>query len=201
MEKFIGEREIKMKFVRSLLIGSVCCAVFALMSAAQAGDAPEAAKPFDAKTAFEKLKSLAGDWEGTAGMDGAKHTPADQYDKKLHVNYRVAANGSTVIETYNAGETNEMISVFHMDGPDKLMMTHYCALKNQPQMKFEATDKPNEMKWVFAGGTNFDPEKDLHVHEGTVKFLAKDKIESAFCGFNGGKKVSTNSFTLSRVSK
>ena len=47
--------------------------------------------------------------------------------------YRVAANGSVVVERNFPDTPKEMISVYH-DRGGKLSMTHYCALANQPQM-------------------------------------------------------------------
>lgn len=186
-----------MRITKSLVFA---CLVIGFISA-RTGLAEEKAppQPFDAKAAFERLKTLAGDWEGTAaGTDGAKHTPPEAGARTVRVNYRVAAQGSAIIETYYAGDPSEMISVFTMDGPDKLVLTHYCALRNQPHMKMEKTEKSDEIKFAFDGGTNFDPEKDLHVHEGKVRFLGDDKIESSFVGFKDGKALRTNTLILTR---
>jgi len=165
------------------------CSALSLMAFSPAlGDEPSSAQPYDAEEAFEQLKSLAGEWiENNNPNDAAEE-----------VHFRVIGAGSAVMATFFPGKPMEMISVFHMDGPERLVHTHYCALGNQPMMQFEACDIPNAMNWVFIGGTNFDPEKDLHVHEGIIRVISPDEVESEFTAFSGGKPAGTTKLTLSR---
>jgi hypothetical protein len=79
-----------------------------------------------------------------------------------------------------------METIFHMDG-NKLLLTHYCALQNAPVLRFQKTDKPGEIKFVFEGGTNFDPNVDAHFHEGTFQVIDKDTVEQNFTVFSNGK--------------
>ena len=72
--------------------------------------------------AFEKIKSLTGDWTGK--MSGGMAATSS---------FRVTAGGSAVMQMLGEGTDMEMPTVFHMDG-DRLMATHYCAAKNQPRM-------------------------------------------------------------------
>jgi len=161
--------------------------VLALAAAAWAAKPADAEKPasspasvvYDADSAFEFLKTLAGDWD----RDSSGH----QHGSKAHgTTFRVSAAGSAVVETIFPGQKSEMITVYHRNGKD-LLLTHYCALWNAPVMKFEKTDKPGEIKFAFEGGTNFDPAVDTHVHEGA--FLIKDAntIEATFVSFANGK--------------
>src|SRR5690242_6096011 len=76
-----------------------------------------------AKAAFGRLKSLAGEWKCEAREGG--HVPG----KAATILYRVTANGSTVMETLFPGTDHEMVSMYHLDGDD-LKMTHYCAIGN-----------------------------------------------------------------------
>ena len=66
-------------------------------------------------------------------------------------------------------------------------MTHYCVLGNQPRMKADPKSPPNQIRFVFAGGTNLDPAKDMHMHEGTLTFVDDDHIEFAGVAWDGGK--------------
>ncbi|MBI2826111.1 MAG: hypothetical protein HYX69_15640 [Planctomycetia bacterium] len=134
---------------------------------------------YDAASAFEFLKSLTGEWE----RSGDEH---DHGGKSQSVAFRETAAGSAVMETIFAGEPMEMISMYHMDG-DKLLLTHYCALQNAPVMRFEKSDRPGEIKFVFHGGTNFDPQVDAHVHEGVMRIKDANTLESSFVGYTGGK--------------
>lgn len=134
---------------------------------------------YDARSAFDFLKTLAGDWE----RSGDEHHHGS---KTQTVSFRPTAAGSAVMETIFAGDPLEMVSVYHMDG-DSLLMTHYCALQNAPVMKFEKSGEPGEIKFVFHGGTNFDPKVDAHVHEGVIRIKDANTLESSFVGYSDGK--------------
>lgn len=184
--------------MRSFRISAV---VFALIAASTFSirakdDAPKsAASPettvFDAASALEFLKTLSGDWARVGG--NGEHGAAGSTGTV----FRVSAAGSLVHQTISPGSPNEMINTFHMDGQN-LLMTHYCALQNQPRMKFEKTGKPGEIKFVFDGGTNFDPAVDAHVHAGVFRVKDKDTIESDFEVFANGKLSSNRTAVLKR---
>ena len=71
-----------------------------------------------------------------------------------------------------------MVSVYHLDGKE-LRMTHYCAAGNQPRVKLDlAKSTPDELIFVFDGGTNLDPEKDMHIHGVRIKFEKDGKVTS-----------------------
>ena len=127
---------------------------------------------------LERMKKLAGSWV-EAGKDG-KPT-----DKVVSV-VKVTAAGSAVSETLFPGTPMEMLSVYHLD-KGELVMTHYCALGNQPRMKADPKSPPNQIKWVFVGGTNLDPAKDTHMHGGTLTVIDDDHIEFAGEAWEGGK--------------
>ena len=127
---------------------------------------------------LERMKKMAGTWVA-AGKDGK---PTDQVISVV----RVTAAGSAVHETLFPGQPHEMISIYYRDGAD-LMMTHYCALGNQPHMKADPNSPPNQLRFLFAGGTNLDPAKDKHMHEGTITFTDDDHIEWSGVCWEGGK--------------
>src|SRR5436305_13423241 len=146
-----------------------------------------------AADAFDKLKSLAGNWEGKAG-DGKGSHPAG-------VQYRVTGNGGAVVETLMPGTPHEMVSVYHRDGDD-LVMTHYCAAGNQPRMKLDrAASKPGELHFAFTGGSNLDPAKGLHMHEVRLLLLGDRQIESDWTAYNDGKPDHTAVFQLNRAAQ
>ncbi len=150
---------------------------------------PAQADALDAKAAFERLKSLAGTWQGAAGH-GAENQNAS-------VTYRVASGGSVVQETLFPGTPHEMISMYHLaDG--RLVMTHYCAMGNQPRMKLDlAASTPDRLVFAFDGGTNFDPAKDGHVHSGTIEWKG-DLLHADWTVWTGGKEAGHNVFDLRR---
>jgi hypothetical protein len=176
------------------LLGAVV--VLALTAGVHSGDNKSSSKPTPtpdvAQQGLERMKKLAGTWVA-ADKDGK---PTDQVVSV----YKVTAAGSAVHETLFPGQAHEMVSIYHRDGAD-LVMTHYCALGNQPRMKADPKSPANQISFKFAGGTNLDPAKDKHMHEGTITFIDDDHIE--FCGscWEGGKAVEGMSCQMKLVRK
>ena len=109
--------------------------------------------------------------------------------------FKIIAGGSAVQETIHPGKGEEMVSVYHMDGKD-LIMTHYCMLGNQPKMKLDPKGKDNQLKFDFAGGTNLDPAKDTHMHEGLITILDDNHIEWSWAGYMDGKPAETHKVSM-----
>src|SRR5258706_3522145 len=111
--------------MRRYLIGGLMLVAF---GAATYGEDKSAAGKAPAPThpGLERLKKLAGTWV-EADKDGK---PTDKVVSII----KVTAGGSAVQETIFPGQPMEMMSVYHLDKGD-LVMTHYCMLGNQPQMK------------------------------------------------------------------
>lgn len=175
--------------MRRFLVGGLM--VIALSAGAGGADKPDqTAVP--THPGLERLKKLAGTWVA-ADKDGK---PTDQVVSVI----RVTAGGSTVHETLFPGQAMEMVSVYHLDGGD-LVMTHYCALGNQPRMKLDPKSPTNQLVFKFAGGTNFDPAKDLHMHEGTLTFIDNDTIEFSGVAWVNGKPAEDHCPTMKLVRK
>jgi hypothetical protein len=184
---------------KALILGSGLAVVLALTPGASSAQSKAPAAPekmvYDAASAMEYFKGLSGDWQ--AGALGHEHggSPASSYGNSL--SFKTKANGSAVVQTSGAGTKNEMETIFHMDG-DKLLLTHYCALQNAPVLRFEKTNKPGEIKFVFDGGTNFDPKVDAHFHEGTFQVKDKDTLEQHFTVFSNGQATPEGHTLLKR---
>ena len=173
---------------------ALSCVALALVAApgtasGQSADAPETII-YDAQSALEVLKTLSGDW--------VRETPASEHGANTPVaTFKVAAAGSAIVETTGEGTPNEMATIFHMDG-DQLLQTHYCALMNAPVLRFEPSATPGELKFVFHGGTNFDVAVDAHYHEGSLRIIDKDTIETSFVVFANGEMSTDGRGVLKR---
>ncbi|HUR55403.1 MAG TPA: hypothetical protein VMZ71_14815, partial [Gemmataceae bacterium] len=159
---------------RRFLLGGLVMAALAV--GARADEKP--VKAAATHPGLERIKKLAGTWV-EADKDGK---PTDKVVSVI----KVTAGGSAVHETQFPGQAMEMLSVYHADGTD-LVMTHYCVLGNQPRMKADPKSPANQIKWLFAGGTNLDPAKDMHMHEATLTFVDDDRIELNGVAWVGGK--------------
>jgi hypothetical protein len=140
--------------------------------------------------AFEGLKALAGEWAGTARMDGS--------DKPFPVRatVKVVSAGSAVMLVTAPDTEHEMVTMFHRDD-DALLATHYCAAQNQPRMKAGPGADGKRVEFQFVDGTNLKaypgrmqslvvamPDADHHVQTWT---------------YLDGQERSTMTFELARV--
>jgi hypothetical protein len=158
-----------------------CCGFVLLVMAAWAGaeDKKETkASATASKAGLERLKKLAGEWVAT----DAQGKPTSQVVSV----FKVTAAGSAVHETIFPGAGHEMVTLYHLDGPD-LVLTHYCAAGNQPRMKADPKSPANQLRFEFAGGSNLNAAKDMHMHEGSITWIDDDHIEWSWVGYQDGK--------------
>ncbi len=161
--------------------------VFIGLASAFAGE--HSSGPYSGSKEFERLKELAGVWEGTSNMS--------KEGEKVKVEYRLSSGGSSIVESHFPGTPHEMVSVY-FDNKGQLTMTHYCALRNQPRMKLQKADAQN-LNFMFAGGTNVDSKKDAYMRSLTITFVDKNHIIEKWTLFKEGKEQETSVFELSRI--
>jgi hypothetical protein len=172
------------------MVRNVCVGMFALALVAPAGGDDKAAAGSGAES-LAKLKKLVGTWVAT----DAAGKPTEQVVSV----FKLTGGGSAVHETIFPGTPHEMVTLYHLDGKD-LVMTHYCAAGNQPKMKAVA-GKENQIKFEFAGGTNLDPAKDMHMHEGSITFFDDGRIEWSWQGWSGGKPAEGHGVSMKLARK
>jgi hypothetical protein len=165
----------------ALLVASV-----SLRAAAGDGTGPSGS---DAKAAFDRLKSLVGDWQG---QPMAPNAPAPT------MSYRLTGNGTALMGTQFAGTPHEMVTVFHLAG-DELVLTHYCPGGTQPRMKLVAGGAAGELRFDFAGGDNVDLAKGTHMHGAVFPTIGKDRYEEDWTVFSDGKATTTHKFVMTRA--
>jgi hypothetical protein len=140
--------------------------------------------------ALEPFKQLAGDWVG-------KVTKGPHAGMDVQVSYKVTAGGSAVLETLFPGTDHEMVTVIHPDG-DGLVLTHYCMLGNQPQMKAGAKDDAGRVAFKFLRATNLKSDKDMHMHDVTYTFAAPDALRAEWTHYQDGKATGQAVIDLKR---
>ena len=117
-------------------------------------------------TPFDQLKKLQGEWIDLDGVVGPKGA--------VLATYRLTGGGTAVIETMFPGSNHEMTTVYHRDGKD-IALTHYCSGGTQPRMR-ASSPSGNVLTFAYDGGTNFNPAKDDHMHNGRIEFISADEI-------------------------
>lgn len=176
-----------MRYLKSARYSFALILLCALTTAAGAGETPA-----QSKAAFEKLKSLAGDWQGSIGEKAGG--PA------ILVSYKTTSGGSVVTETLFAGTDHEMVTVYYLDG-GKLVLVHYCAVGNQPRMALAPSSTADHFVFEFAGGTNLNPQKDMHMHSARLTFEGGDQVVGEWDSYKDGKFTGTHKFYLSRKAR
>jgi len=140
-------------------------------------------------SALDPVKKLAGEWVGKAGHGDEKMDAT--------VTYRVTAGGSAVIETQFPGSEHEMVTLYTVE-KGALMLTHYCAIGNQPRMKARKSGAANELVFDFAGGAGINPGKDQFMHDAKLTFVDDDHLRCEWSNWKGGKQADAALFELER---
>lgn len=110
-----------------------------------------------AEKSFAELKSLAGEWQGTSD-----HGP-------VTVTFRETGSGSALLSEIQGHA--DMISMIHMDGPDRLMLTHYCSTGNQPRMVATASPDGKTITFDFLDATNLASPDAGHMNRVIISML------------------------------
>jgi hypothetical protein len=171
-----------MKNLRVLL----AVAVFAGIALAQ--QSSPARPTGKASTAFDKLQSLAGEWEGKMN-EGGKDLPAT-------TSFRLVSDRSVLMNILGAGTPYEMVTMFHMDGSD-LLATHYCGAHNQPRFRFVSGSDPNVLAFKFKDATNLASPTAPHMVGVKITLLDPNHHYEDWTFLENGK-TSTSRFDFHR---
>lgn len=135
----------------------------------------------DAQKSFDKLKSMAGTWEGKMG------------NEVVTVNYRVVSQGTAVM----ADATHEsMVTMYTVDG-NRLLMTHYCGSGNQPRMAASLSPDGKILEFSFLDATNLASPQTGHMNHAVFTFADADHYSEDWTWIEGGQSKTAH-FALSR---
>lgn len=161
-----------MKDVRKLL--GIC----ALGFCALAGVALAQSKP---APAFDRLKTLVGEWEMKA-EDGTTS----------RIIYKLISNG-TVLQESISGEGHEdgMVTMYHLDG-DSILATHYCSAGNQPRLRAAAIlGGDGEITFRLVDVSNRKPNQEGQIHGLVVRFQDANHFTQEWTGEEKNKMTAT----------
>jgi hypothetical protein len=165
-------------FTLSVVLMSLCTVAFAQS---------------DAQKSFDKLKTLAGSWEGRVTTSPQE---ADIEGKLAKVSLRVTSMGNALMhEATGAGRPDDPITMFYLDA-DRLLLTHYCDAGNRPRMvgKLSPDGKTVEFEFLdVAGSTQYG-----HMHHGSFTFIDANHHTEDWTFMHGDKPVHAH-FDLQRV--
>ncbi len=132
----------------------------------------------DAQRAFNAIKNLPGTWEQKRA-DG----------QTLQVTYKVVSGGSAVMSEIMGMGPEDMITMFHLDGSNKLMMTHYCGAGNQPRMVASASPDGKTFTFTYVDATNLATPDAGHMETMVLTVFDENHHTEAWTFLDHGKET------------
>lgn len=150
-----------------------------------AGVAAASAKT-SSETAWQKLVSLVGSWEGTADGQPAK------------VSYRLVSGGTAVEETLSTPDGSDMVTLYTRDGA-RLLMTHYCSENNQPRMRASSLSADGrEISFAFLDVANLPSPDAPHMVGLVLVFPDAGHLTQKWTHQEAPGKTHTGEFVFAR---
>ncbi len=137
--------------------------------------APFSAADSTPNAGWEKLKSLAGEWEGTEG------------GKPFHASYKLVSSGTAVMDTLDGPDAMQMITIYTVDG-ETLLMTHYCSMGNQPRMRSKGLQGDN-LTFTYVDAANLKSKDDPRMTGLVLTFKDADHLGADWTHSLGEKKA------------
>ena len=146
----------------------------------------------DAQKSFDKMKNLAGEWEGAVTI--TPPSPEMAPDGPVHVSLRVTSRGNALVhEMQEAGKPldatkyDHPVTMLYLDG-DHLTLVHYCDAGNRPRMTAKAS--PDEKIFDFSFVDVSGPLDNGHMNHSTFTVIdANHHIEDWTYMMPGDKPV------------
>jgi hypothetical protein len=148
--------------------------------------------PPPSNAAWEKLKTLVGDWKGT-------YSGADSEGMgEVRLSYKLVSNGTSLMETMESGHDTNMVTMYHLDG-NRILATHYCSMGNQPRMAAPGLSANGKtLTFSLLDATNVSGP-DAELMQGlVVTFQDADHFTQAWTSRLKGKDQ-VGTFTYTRV--
>lgn len=142
---------------------------------------------------FDKMKNLAGAWEGSLTTVPVEPKVAG---KSVQVSIRVTSSGNAILhEMKIADQPDNPITMFYVEG-ERLLLTHYCDAGNRPHMaaKMAPGDKTLDFEFVGLSGST----KPGYMHHVSFTALAPDHHVEEWTFLVEGKGPMRARFDLQR---
>jgi hypothetical protein len=156
----------------------------------------------DAQKSFDKIKSLAGEWEGAITAD-----PPDPQmvpdGTRGHISMRITSRGNALVHEMQAAGTpldptkyDHPVTMFYLNN-DQLNLVHYCDAGNRPHMVARALGDGKKVEFDFvdlSGGNQYG-----HMYHAVFTFVdATHHLEDWTFLMPGDKPMHAH-FELQRV--
>jgi hypothetical protein len=131
-----------------------------------------------AAEAYERLKSVAGDWAAELPGFG-----------RVTSSVRVVSNGRAIEEVIGTPADNEL-SVYTLDG-DRILLTHYCAMTpDGHQVRLQTrhvVSQAERLDFRFVGATNLHSRAAAHMRRMIMAITDRDHYAEKWTKTEAGK--------------
>jgi len=184
------------------VVAAACVLSATVLRPVGAQEAPHVHTPREAAAALskarfrfsaelEKIKGLAGRWEGTTSRVANGSLTAI-------VTYEVTGAGSAVIEKLFPGTPAEMTTVYHDDSTGRLVADHYCNAANQPKLRL-MDSKGEQMYFVLSPDSDIKADLEGHAHELTLRVGTDGTLTHDWLNHYLGAPAAKRNITLTRA--
>lgn len=133
---------------------------------------------------------LEGEWVGT-------HVNHEGEEEQLVLVYRNVSGGTAVEERIFAGTPKEMVTMYHGIGDNQILMTHYCALGNQPRLQLHESNGKT-FDFAYLDGVGIDRETTGHMGGMKMTVVDENTIKQKWAYYEGGKEINVTEMTFTR---
>jgi hypothetical protein len=145
-----------LRFLSAVVLLSLTSLAFAQ------SDAQKSLVQSDAQKSFDKLKTLAGTWQGAITVDPARE---DVKRGTLgQITMRVTSRGNALVHEmqeagtpFDATKYDHPVTMIYLDG-DRLTLIHYCDAGNRPRMTGKLSPDGTKVEFDFvdlSGGNEY----------------------------------------------
>jgi hypothetical protein len=190
-----------MKFARFLLfvLVAISTTAFAQSEAHKDAHKSEAQKPgapkSEAQQSFDKLKTLAGTWEGKVTGLPEEFTKG-KINELMQVTLRVTSRGNALMHEMKGDGPDDPITMLYLDN-DRLLLTHFCDAGNRPRMVGTISPDGKAVEFEFldvAGNTQYG-----HMHHAVFTFIDADHHTEEWTFILKGDKLMKAHLDLQRA--
>jgi hypothetical protein len=143
-----------------------------------------------AASGFDQLKALTGTWESSTSEGVTINT------------IRLVSNNTAVEETFQSRDGNmhtQMVTMYTPDG-ERVAMTHYCSIGNQPHMETPAVSaNQKDFDFSFINIGNLADAKGPHMHHMLLEIKDADHFSETWTmNANGKEQKETFNFVRTK---
>lgn len=145
--------------------------------------------PSAGQQAFDKLKTLAGKWEGTDGGGKAAWS-----------RFTLVSNGTVIMQAHKSdSEDYSMLTTYYVDN-GRLMITHFCGAGNQPRMVAAGLSLDGQrITFRLHDVTNLTSPETGHMAALEITFVDGEHYTERWTWREGGKDQMSELFQLTRA--